>query len=391
MDFSFSADEQAYQAEVRAFLDRELTPERRRERLDYTDQSWADETLDREFRQALTQSGLMGYSLPVEYGGRGKPGAYNAILSYEMARARAPGVYHSVYIIGPSLMAFGSDEQRRHFLPRIARGEVEFCLGYSEPGAGSDLANLETRATADGDDYVITGQKSFTTAAHRVEYCWMVARTNPDVPKHKGVSLFIVPMDAPGVTVRPMWTVPGWQHNEVFFDRVRVPKSALVGERDRGWYHLMTALDFERSGFLYYGEAQRLLDELLDYCRITWRDGRPLSRDPRVRQKLARLRIEMDTGLRMVKRIIWMQSRGEVPSVEASVNKVWATDMLQRICRFGTEIMGLAGTLMPSSPYVFHQGQLAYGYLETLRSTVSIGANETQRNILAQRGLNMPR
>ncbi len=391
MDFSFSPEEQAYQAEVRAFLERELTPQRRREHLDYTDQSWSDEALEREFRRALIESGLMGYSLPEEYGGRGEAGAYNAILAYEMARARAPGVYHSVYIIGPSLIAFGSPEQRRHFLPRIARGEVEFCLGYSEPGAGSDLASLETRAVADGDDFVITGQKAFTTAAHRVEYCWMVARTNPEVPKHKGLSLFIVPMDAPGVTVRPVWTVPGWLHNEVFFDGVRVPKTALVGERDRGWYHLMTALDFERSGFLYYGEAQRLLDELLDYCRIIWRHGRPLSRDPRVRQKLAQLQIELDTGLRLVKRIIWMQSRGHVPGVEASVNKVWATDLLQRICQQGTAIMGPHGTLMPSSPYVFRQGQPAYGYLETLRSTVSVGANETQRTIIAQRGLRMPR
>ncbi len=391
MDFAFSPEEEAYQAEVRAFIERALPPERLARHLDLTDQNWADEELDAAFRKELSASGLTEWQLPVEHGGRGLEGAYNAILSYEMARARAPVVLHSVYIIGPSLMAFGSDEQRAYFLPKIARGEAEFSLCYSEPGAGSDLAAVETRAVADGDDFVITGQKVFTTAAHRVGYCWLLARTNPDVPKHRGLSLFVFPSDTPGVTIRAIKTIAGWRHSEVFFDTVRVPRSSLVGEEDRGWYHLVTALDFERSGFLYYGEAQRLLDDLLAYCRSTNVDGRPLTEQPDVRRKLAQMRIEMDVGIRFVKRIVWMQSNRRVPNVEASINKVWATEMLQRMSNLGTQIMGLHGTLMPSSPYAPQGGILPHKYLETVRSTISIGANEVQRNIIAQRGLNLPR
>ena len=391
MNFDFSAEEQDYQRRVREFLDRELSPERRRNHLDLTDQQWSDLPLERSFKRALSESGLTGYSLPVEYGGQGKTGAYNAILSYEMARARAPGVYHSIYIIGPSLMAFGSEEQKRTFLPKIARGEIEFCLGYSEPQAGSDLSAVETRAVSQGDEYVITGQKAFTTHAERTEYCWMIARTNTEVPRHRGLSLFVLPMDTAGITVRPIVTVSGWKHYEVFFDDVRVPKTALVGQEDRGWYHLMTALDFERSGFLYYGEAQRLMDDLMAFCRSTRRHGKPLTQDPLVRQRLAEFQIGIDAGLRFVKRIVWMQSRGESPGVEASINKVWATDLLQKMCRLGTQMMGLYGTLQPPSPYLPGQGELAYGYLETLRSSISIGTNEVQRNIMAQRGLGMPR
>ena len=328
----------------------------------------------------------------MEHGGRGLPGAYNAILSYEAAYARAPGVYHSVYIIGPSLSAFGSEEQRRFFLPKIARGEVEFLLGYSEPGAGSDLAGVETSAVADGDEYVINGQKSFSTHAQRAEYAWMIARTNPDVPRHRGLSLFVVPMTTEGITVRPIPTVAGWDHAEVFFENVRVPKTALVGEKDRGWYHLMTAIDFERSGFLYYGEAQRLFDELLDFCRSTRRNGAPLTKDPLVRRELARMRTEIDAGRRSD------EAHRLAPAVGAgaqhrgqSINKVWATEMIRRICRVGTQIMGHYGTLMPMSPHLPGLGQPAYGHLETIRSPVSIGANEVQRNIIAQRGLGMPR
>ena len=290
MDFAFSKEEEDYQRQVRRFMEATLTPERRRRGRDLRDQQWSDRDLEREFKRDLSEAGLTGYSLPAEHGGRGIPGAYNAILSYEAAYARAPGVYHSVYIIGPSLSAFGSEEQRRFFLPKIARGEVEFLLGYSEPGAGSDLAGVETRAVADGDEYVINGQKSFSTHAQRTEYAWMIARTNPDVPRHRGLSLFVIPMTTEGITVRPIPTVAGWDHAEVFFEDVRVPKTALVGEQDRGWYHLMTAIDFERSGFLYYGEAQRLFDELLDFCRSTRRNGAPLTKDPLVRRQLARMR-----------------------------------------------------------------------------------------------------
>ncbi len=392
MDFGFTPEEEAFQTQVSAFVRRELPPERRRQHLDYTEQSWVDGDLETQFRKSLSASGLLSVGWPREYGGGGKKGAYNAVLAFELARAWAPGMPpQGMNIVGPSLMVFGSEEQRRHFLPRIVRGEIEFCLGYSEPGAGSDLAAIQTRATEDGDDFIINGQKIFTTGAHRTEYTWMVARTNPNVPKHKGISLFLVPMATPGITVRPLWTMSGWRHNEVFFDNVRVPRSTLVGEKDRGWYHLAIALDFERNGFVRYGEIMALLDDLVAYCKTTARDGHPLSRKPRVRQMLAELRTDLDVGMRLSKRIIWMQSQGLPPNAESSMNKIWASELIQRVCHFGTQIMGLYGCIQPPSPHQWASGRITHGYLDNVRTTVSAGSNEIQRNVIAQRGLGLPR
>ena len=391
MDFAFTPEEEAFRTELKGFLEREFSAEVRAAHLDYQDQAWVDEELELAFRQRLSEANLLAAAWPKEYGGLGKQGAYTSIIAFEMARANAPGIFHGVRIIGPSLMIFGSEEQKAYFLPKIAGGELEFSLGYSEPGAGSDLANLQTRAEADGDDFVINGQKSFTTGAHRADYCWMVARTNPHVPKHKGISIFLVPFDTPGITIRPLTTIAGWRHNEVFFDNVRVSKTALVGEQDQGWYHLMTALDFERSGFLYYGGAQRLYDGLIAYCKSATRNGKPLTLDPDVRRKLAQLRIDMGTGLRFTKRVAWMQGTGQVPNAEASMSKIWATDLMQRICRVATQIMGLYGCLLPPSPYLPGQGEHTFGYLDTVRTTIAAGSSEVQRNIIAQRGLDMPR
>ena len=391
MDFSFTPEEEAFREQVLSFLKEELSPEVRERHRDLTDYSWVDEELEHEFRRRVSASGLLGMGWPKEYGGQGKRGFYGPITAFEMARANAPGHFHGTRIIGPSIMLFGSEEQKRSFLPKIASGEVDFSLGYSEPGAGSDLANLQTRAVTDGDDFVITGQKIFTSGAHRADYCWMVARTNPNVPKHKGISIFLVPFKTPGITIRPLWTMAGWRHNEVFFDGARVPKSSLVGERDRGWYHLMTALDFERSGFLYLGGAQRLFEVLVKYCKSATRNGKSLAQDPMVRRELAQLKIELDAAMRLSKRVPWMQETGQSPTTESSMSKIWVTELTRRICQTGTRIMGLYGGLMAGSPLAPAEGQLAFSYLDTIRTTIAAGSNEVQRNIIAQRGLGMPR
>ncbi|MCL0102169.1 acyl-CoA dehydrogenase family protein, partial [Dehalococcoidia bacterium] len=195
MDFAFNPEEEAFRAELVSFLEQELSEDQRTAHLDFWDQAWVDEDLEHQFRRRLSATGMLAMAWPEEYGGKGRKGSYNSIIAYEMARANAPGIFHGVRIVGPSLMIFGSEEQRKFFLPKIAQGELEFVLGYSEPGAGTDLGNLQTRAEADGDEFVITGQKIFTTGAHRADYCWMVARTNQDVPKHKGISIFLVPFD----------------------------------------------------------------------------------------------------------------------------------------------------------------------------------------------------
>ncbi len=391
MDFEWAPGVEQFRQEVRAWLKEELAPEKVARYLDPTEHSGWSIEFEGIFRKKLAAKGYAGVSWPGEYGGGGKGMAYQAVMTTELVYAGAPAMGTTNNIVGPALMHVGTDEQKKEFLPRIARGEIEFCLGYSEPGAGSDLANLQTRAIEQGDEYVTNGQKIFTGGAHHVDYCWLAARTDPDALKHKGISLFIVDMKTPGIQVRTLWTLPGWKHCEVFFDDVRIPRKCLVGDKERGWQAVSTALNVERAGLMFYGGAERQLVELMDYCRTHERQGQPISKHPRVRQELVQLYIDLQCGYRLTKRIMAMHDKGRVPDVETSINRLWVGQLRHNIPRWGTRIMGLYGTLMPGSPYAPVDGMLAYEYLECIPNTISGGAAEIQRNIIAQRGLKMPR
>ncbi|MEE9285039.1 MAG: acyl-CoA dehydrogenase family protein [Dehalococcoidia bacterium] len=391
MDFRFTQEQETFQHELRDFFAQEMAPEKTEGHRDRTEMYGYDLAFERALRRKTGEQGYLGVAWPEEYGGQGKGMFYQAILGYEAAYAAAPAVDIGVSIVAAPMMIFGTPEQKAFFLPKILKGEVNFCLGYSEPGAGSDLASLETRAEVDGDHFVLTGQKIFTTGAHKADYCWLAARTDPQAPKHKGISLIIVDMKSPGITPRPLWTIAGWRHHEMFLDHVRVPKTNLIGELHRGWYQVATALDFERSGFTAYGTAQRGLERLVEYCKRHWRDGRPLSKDPLVRAKLAQVAIDISVGLRFTKRVAWMQAAGQVPNHEASVNKVWGTELLRRLSDDGTKILGLYGGLEPDSPYAPLDGWFPYEYQHSVAGTIGAGSNEIQRNVIAQRGLGMPR
>ena len=294
--------------------------------------------------------------------------------------------------VGPVLMIAGAEEQKSEHLPPIARGERLWCTLYSEPGSGSDLASLQTSAVRDGDDYVINGQKIWTSSAHVADWGWLAARTNPDAPKHRGISIFMLDMKSPGVTVRPIENMAGGRDfNEVYFDDVRVPSGNLVGQEDRGWYTLAVALDFERSGVGYSAGARRTLEALVKYAKQSKRNGKPLSSNSSVRRKLAHRFTETEISRWLSYKVAWMQSHGMVPNAEASMSKMYGTELTQRVARTGMEILGMAGQISRGSKWAPLEGHIQQLYLSSVSSTIAAGTSEIQRNIIAQRGLGLPR
>jgi alkylation response protein AidB-like acyl-CoA dehydrogenase len=324
---------------------------------------------------------------PHEYGGGGRTYVERAIVTEELLRAGAPTAAHWVgdRQIGPALLAHGTEDQKREFLPRIVRGELVFCLGMSEPGAGSDLASLKTRAVDDGDAFVVDGQKVWTSFAHVADYCYLVARTNPEAPRHRGLSELLVDMRLPGITVRPLVDMTGEHHfNEVFFDGVRVPKTALIGERDRGWFQIASQLDYERAGIERLLSYAPLFRDLETYIRESGR-----AKDPLIRQELARFRGELLVGRLLIYRIAWKLSQGIAPTAETALAKLFGTELEQRIARFAGRVLGPYGALESGAAPL--GGRVARAILNAPGLTIRGGTVEILRNIVAQRGLELPR
>jgi alkylation response protein AidB-like acyl-CoA dehydrogenase len=386
MDFRFTGEEEAFRAEVKDFLARELTDEV------LVGEGIAPSTpAKRAFQKRLAAKGWMAISWPEEWGGQGKSGLLQFILNDELLYAGAPTVSNGIGFIGHILMRYGSEKLKREFLPRIASAEIEFALGYSEPEAGSDLANLQLRAVPDGDDYVLNGQKRFTSAAHFADYVWLAARTDPNVPKHRGISLFIVDIHSPGITVRPLWALGGLRTNEVYYDDVRIPKDYLVGEENRGWYYMAEALDFER--FTVAGTVTRFmrqLDDLVALVRERARDGQPLGKVPRVRQRIARHCIDMEVARMHMLRVLNAASKGRVPNVEATMNKLWSTPLAQRVAETGVDALGLYGQLREGSKHAPAGGEFEQAICEHVIRTIAAGTTEVQKNIIAKRALDLP-
>jgi len=388
MDFQFTADDEAFRSDVRDFLAAELPTdwERRAE-----EEPTAEiQQFTRGFVRRLAERRWLAMAWPKEYGGLAAGHMQQLIYNEEMSYRGAPGAFSmGVAWVGPAIMLYGTDAQKQRFIPRITSGEDVWCTLYSEPGAGSDLAALQTRAVADGDDYLINGQKIWTSGAHTSDWGWLAARTDPDAPKHRGISTFVVPMTSPGITVRPLINMAG-QHgfNEVFFENVRIPKESLVGELNRGWYQVAVALDFERSGIQAYAGSRRTLEHLAALAR---EEPELLRRRPQTRLALADRAIELRVGTSIAYRIPWMQSRGRVPNYEASMSKLFGSELTQRVARTGTEMLGAYGQLCAGSRWAPLRGRLASAYLSSVSSTIAAGTSEIQRNIIATRGLGLPR
>ena len=387
MEFAFTPDEEAFRQEVRAFLQEELTGHDI-ERGGSPDRWQAY----RGFIKKLADRGWLTLAWPKDAGGQGASHMMQLVYNEEMALHDAPATDLGSDRVGPTIMLYGTDEQKQRFLPPIVRGEAVWCQGFSEPSSGSDLASLEMRATQDGDDFLINGSKIWTSLAHFAEWIILLARTDPDAPKHKGISYFLVDMKTPGIEVRPLVDMLGrHQFNQVFFDNVRVPRDSLLGELNRGWYVATATLDFERSGIQRVIGSMRTYEQLVAYAHETKRNGRPLLADPLIRHQLADLRVEFEVGRLLSYRVAWMQSQQLVPNYEASVSKMYGSELAQRLANTGVRIIGLGGQLAPGSRWAPLEGRFETLYLNSAALTIAAGTSEVQRNIIALRGLGMPR
>src|SRR5579875_452494 len=394
MEFRDTPEEAAFRAEVRAFIAQELPADLRA-----IEPEWgafntgrargADPDLLRTWRRALARRRWLAPHWPPEYGGAGMDIGRQFILNEELALHRAPAAGGiGVGWAGPTIIAYGTEEQKRRFLPGIVSGEETWCQGFSEPGAGSDLASLQTRAVRDGDEYIINGQKIWTSNATRADWIHVLARTDPDAPKHRGISYFLVDMKTPGITVRPIVNMAGGAgFAETFFEVVRVPAANRVGEENRGWYVATTTLDFERSAINYPAEGRRTLEEVLQFAQ----EHRELLAKPGARTGFAELAIEIEVARWLAYRVAFLQAQGRIPNYEASMAKVFGTEMQQRLANFAINLLGPYGVLERESRWRQLRGFLAFKYQWQVAPTIFAGTNEIQRNIIATRGLGLPR
>ncbi|RJP57521.1 MAG: acyl-CoA dehydrogenase [Deltaproteobacteria bacterium] len=387
MDFEFTKEEKALQEEVREFMKKESTPEMLKETEDMGDIYGGPE--GRKIIRKMAAKGWLTPTWPKEYGGLGLSDVASYMIREEMGYHGLPFGFVAAHMAGPTILRFGSDEMKKKWLPRIASGELEFALGYTEPQAGSDLSALNLRAEDKGDYFILNGNKLFNTSCHIADCHWLACRTDFDVAKHKGVSMMIVDLKSPGITISPLITMAGWQTNEVVYEDVRVPKENLVGEKNKGFYYLMAALDFERMFPL--GRYHRVFDELVEYTKETIVDGKTLSKDPLIRQKLAQLSTEIEVTRLLYYQLAHILDKGGIPNYQSSMEKTFATECAQRIVNVGMDILGLYGQIKEGSKWAQLKGKVEKFYRTSIVETIYAGTSEIQRNIIAQRGLGLPR
>ncbi len=399
MDFEFSANEREFAAAVQEFLDANDDPEV----FDVTRENMAqivDTPKRRAFMKKLADRGWLGLTWPKEYGGQDGEGVYEYLLNEALAERGGPQIGKGVGIIGKTVIRVGSDDLKAEFLPKILNAEIEFAVGYSEPDAGSDAASMKlkaTRAERDGvSGWVLNGQKTWTTSAHFAEWYWVGARTDPEAPKHAGITLFLVPLDQPGITINGIWTMGDERTNDVFFDDVFVPDVYVVGELNHGFQYISSALDLERFTMFTFSPMRQRLDVLCDYIRETTVDGEPLKNDPVVRQRIAQLVTQAEVarvlGLRVVDASVKSEKHGAPPpTVEASVYKLYATEFSRRLANASMDIGGPGAQLRVRTDEAPMRGRAESTYRYTVIDTIGGGASEIQKNIIARRALGLPK
>ncbi len=391
MDFEFSDDQVAFAEEVEAFLDANDDPEV----FDLTRENMAqivDTPKRRALMRKLSDKGWLGMTWPKEYGGTEGEGVYEYLLNEALAGRGGPQIGKGVGIIGKTIISHGSEHLKAEFLPKILRNEVEFAVGYSEPDAGSDAAAMKLRATRDGDGWRLNGQKTWTTSAHFAEWYWVGARTDPDAPKHHGISLFLVPLDHPGLTINEIWTMGDERTNDVFFDDVYVSDDYLVGEVNKGFQYISEALDLERFTMFTYSPIQQRLDLLCDYVKDTERDGKPLRDDPVIRQRVAQLLTDGEAARVLGLRVVAASMKGGAPPTsEASEYKLFATELSKRLADASMDIAGPGSQLRVKTETAPMKGRAESTYRYTVIDTIGGGTSEIQKNIIARRKLGLPK
>jgi alkylation response protein AidB-like acyl-CoA dehydrogenase len=344
----------------------------------------------RAFMAKLAERGWLGMSWPKSYGGSESPGIYEYLLNEELATVGAPLIGKGVGIVGKTIMRHGNERLKQEFLPKILKGEIEFAIGYSEPNAGSDLAALSLKATKTEGGWVLNGQKRFTTSAHFADWYWVAARTDPDAPKHKGITLFLVPMDAKGIEVVNMPCLAGERTNEVFLDDVFVADDYAVGEVNKGFYYISEALDFERFTLFTVSAFAKKYEALRTYVRTATRDDEPLRNDPEVRKIMARLATRIEVCKMHCLRVISKAAVGEVPNIEAAMFKLWLSMTAQEVAEAFITIAGPEGVLRRGTEHAPLDGRFENYYQYSVLETVGAGTSEVQRNIIARRALGLP-
>jgi len=388
MEFEFTTEQILFRQEVREFLETEISRGTFQPKCDAWIQGYSP-----EFTKKLSQKGWIGLTWPVEYGGQGRSHTDRLILTEEMLRYGAPAACHwfADRQIGGAVLRYGTEEQKRWILPKIIAGEAYVGLGLSEPEAGSDLASLRTKATEDGDEYIIDGQKMWTSCGMFMNHIYMVARTDPDAPQHRGISEFILETDRPGITITPTIDITGstaWA--EVFFDNVKIPKSSLIGEKNRGFYQVVNQLDYERAGMERLMGNYPLFDAILKFTKETKRHGKPICEDTFIRQKLAQLQIEFEVGRLMIYKVISVMEEGHAPNVEAAKAKAYSTAFERRLASVSMDILGMYGQLWAESKYAPIAGLGSHSYLASTGYSLQAGTSEVLKNIIASRGLGLP-
>ncbi len=404
MDWNDSPEQADFRNQVREVIQTRL-PERYQHGANQEGaRSWQSDRISKEpeakaaadeWAGALAERGWIAPHWPKEYGGAGLSPMEQFIFKQEMAQAQAPGVGGmGVSLLGPTLIVHGTEEQRAEHLPRILSGEVAWAEGYSEPGAGSDLASLQTRAIRDGDDFVINGQKIWTSGAHTADWLFALVRTDPEAPKHRGISFLMMDIHTPGLNVRPLINM-AWEHgfNETFFEDVRVPTKNLVGDENRGWYVGASLLDFERSNIAGAIENRRLISDLIDYAASdAGRQKSRLSESVSLRHEMAEAYVQTEVLFNFSFRVISMQNRGLIPNYEASTSKLFNSELVQRVARLGTKIFGQYANLWDKDEARAPLGgDFTRLYVTSIPRTIAAGSSEIQRNIIATRGLGLPR
>jgi alkylation response protein AidB-like acyl-CoA dehydrogenase len=400
MDLSFNEDEVAFRREVRRWLKLNI-PRRERKVVpaEFGDPKRIAEL--RTWQRKLYDAGYLAMGWPKQYGGRAEADAdprqtliRQTIVAEEMLKARAPSVIGAmgVQMVGPTLMQYGTEAQKRTFLPKILNAEHIWCQGYSEPGSGSDLASLKTRAELVGDFFVVNGQKVWTSSAQFADWMFCLTRTDPSAPKHKGISYILIDMRTPGITVRPLVQMTGDKgFNEVFFEDVKVRRENLVGDLNQGWQVANATLSHERNMLGSTTRTQQMFEGLVQVARTHRRGGKPASADPWIRQRLADLAIRVESMKYHSYRQLTDLLRGRSPGIAASVNKLVSTELNHAICALAIEVLGDYGVLDRKSRHVVDRGIWPYEFMFTLGLIIGGGTSQIQKNIISERGLGMPK
>jgi alkylation response protein AidB-like acyl-CoA dehydrogenase len=388
VDFALTEEQEGLRAELRQYFADLLTPEKQQE-------LWEDEMGGPVWKQTVKQiaaDGWLGIGWPEEYGGQDRSPIEQLIFFDEAQRAEAPVPMLSINTVGPTIMRFGTDDQKRRFLPGILSGDLNFAIGYTEPGSGTDLASLTTRAVRDGDEYVVNGQKIFTSLAMAADYVWLAARTDPDAPKHKGISIFLMPTDTPGFSVQPLNIMGGADTTATFYDNVRIPVANRVGDENQGWSLITTQLNHERVAICNAGLIWRYLDEVTDWANATERAGGGRVIDQEwVQLGLARVRAAAEVLQLMNWKVAWSLTVGDASPADASATKVFGTHKYIECLGLLMEIVGPLSYLRAGSPEALLRGRMERSYQGILVLTFGGGTNEIQRDIIAMLGLGMPR